>query len=219
MSEKILAEMKWNEIPDATPMYEVLQAAGFPEPMVILKYMNKPSKGGKRPDLSSVLSFLWMTKGEIQEMIEGIYEFVSENKTVRKFLLEHPTQAIKLVKTMKQLQEEPVGVIASRNMNEWRQLFISEDLWDTLMTETPLTLADRVRKLFTETDYLNMPLGEYWTKFHATERLSEVSIKSFADEINAQQEHERKMKEFEAELKAAGLDGFADLMKSMGFPE
>lgn len=213
MSEKNYAEMKWNEIPDETPMYEVLQYIGFPEPMIILKHLNKESKKGKKPDLSGIISFLWLPKGDIQELLEDLYHKATRNTEVRQYLVEHPEHAIMLIKTYKQIKEEPLAVVAERNLNEWRKLLIEEGMWDNLMKETPLTLIDRVMKMITETDYLNMTLGEYFANFEVEAALEGASIKAMADKLVEAEEKERRMKQLEAELKAAGFGSFESMLR------
>ena len=217
MNEKNIAEMKWNEIPADTPMYEILQSIGFPEPMVILKHLNKEpkSKKAKKPDLSTIITFLWMSKDDFHEVLESMYYSVAGNSMVRQYLTTHPAQALLLIKTIQQVKEEPLSVVAKRNMNEWRKLFIEEDMWHTLMSETPLTLIDKVMKMFTETDYLNMTLGEYFAKYEAEATLEKVSIKAIGDKIVEAEEEERRKKELEAQLKAAGFGGdFNSLLKA-----
>ena len=216
MSEKMLAEMKWNEIPSETPMYEILQAIGFPEPMIILKHLNKPQKKGKKHDLSSTVSFLWTTKEEIQNTLHDWYEFVSDNDSIRKYLTSHPKQALLLINTWKQFNEEPLSVVAERNLNQWRQLLIEEGVWESLMQETPLTLIERVMKMFTETDYLNMSLSEYWATYEVEGTLEKASLKAMADKFVEAEEKEQQMKKLRAELEAAGLGNLSSLFKEFG---
>lgn len=216
MNEKNMTEMKWSEIPAETPMYEVLQSIGFPEPMIILKHLNKERKNGKKPDLSAFVSFLWMPKEDIQRMLEELYHTASQNTEVRQYLARHPEQALLLINTYKQINEEPLPVVAERNLNEWRKLLIEEGVWDTLMKETPLTLIERVMKMFTGTDYLNMTLGEYFANFEAEAVLEKVSIKAIGDKFVEAEEKERHMKEIRAAFKSAGLGDLDSLMKALG---
>ena len=213
MTEKKIAEMKWSEIPADIPMYEVLQSIGFPEPMVILKHLNKETKNGKKVDLSTIISFLWMPKGDIQEMLVSMYHKAYRNAEVHQYLLKHPAQALLLAKTYKQINEEPLSVVAERNLNEWRKLLIEDGVWDTLMNETPLTIIDKVMMMFTDTDYLNMTLGEYFARFEVEATLEKASIQAIGQKIVEAEEKERRMKELQAELKAAGFDNLESLLK------
>ena len=215
-----IATMKWNEIPDATPMYEVLQAIGFPEPMIILKHINKSGdsrKSGKKPDLSTIVSFLWTPKGDVQEIIETVYKTASRNSEIRKYLVKHPAQTLLLVQTYTQIQNEPISVVAERNLNEWRKLLIEEGVWNNLMQETPLTIIDKIMKMFTDTDYLNMPLSEYYEMFSAEEAFEKASIKAIGDKFVEKEEKERRMKELQAELEAAGLGDFESMLRMAMF--
>lgn len=213
MSEMKINEMKWNEIPAETPVYEVLQSIGFPEPMIILKHLNKPHKSGKKPDLSGIVNLFWMPIGDIQELLEDLYKSATRNTEVRQYLINHPSQAILLAKTYKQLQEEPLSVVAERNLNQWRTLLIEDGVWENLMKETPLTIIERIMKMFSDTDYLNMSLGEYYEKFGAEEIFEKFSIKAIGDKFTAAEERERQMKQLEKELKAAGLGDFETMLK------
>lgn len=217
MCEKKINEMKWNEIPAETPVYEVLQSIGFPDPMIILKHLNKPHKSGKKTDLSGIVTLLWMPFGDIQEMLENLYNSATRNTEVRQYLLKHPNQALLLVKTYQQLQEEPLSVVAERNLNQWRTLLIEDGVWENLMKETPLTIIEKIMKMFTDTDYLNTTLGEYYEMFGAEEVFEKLSIKAIGDKFNAEEEKERQMKEFERELKAAGLGDFETMLKMAMF--
>lgn len=217
MSEMKINEMKWNEIPDETPVYEVLQSIGFPDPMIILKHVNKNSKSGKKPDLSGIVTLFWMPISDIREMLEGLYKSAARNSEVRQYLIKHPNQAILLAKTYQQLQEEPLSVVAERNLNQWRTLLIEDGVWENLMKETPLTIIERIIKMFSDTDYLNMSLGEYYEKFGIEETFEKLSIKAIGDKFTAEEEKERQLKELEKELKAAGFGDFETMLKMAMF--
>ncbi len=216
MSENTLANTKWTKIPDETPMYEVLQAAGFPEPMIILKHLSKPNKTGKTPDLSKIISFFWMSKGEIQEMLEGVYYTVSHNDQVRKYLMTHPKHSLHLLQALNQIKEEPISTLAARNANDWIKLLIDDEAWQLLMNETPLTLATKVQKLFSDTDYMNMPLSEYWSSFDIGTTLEKASIGAVANHFVEAEAEEQRFKQLKAELEAAGLGELTELLKRYG---
>ncbi len=211
-----LANMKWNEIPGDTPMYRIMQAVGFPEPMIVLKHLSKPTKTGKTPDLSKIVTFFWMSKEQIQETIDHIYDLAVHSESLRGYLMSHPKLAMQLVKALKQVKEEPISTIVARNGNQWLLLLVDKDSWDEFMAETPLTLIQKVQSLITETDYLNMPLSEYWSKFEIGSTLEKGSIKTLADHYAELEAEEQKQKQMEAELKAAGLGELADLLKKFG---
>lgn len=211
-----LANMKWTEIPGDTPMYRIMQAVGFPEPMIILKHLSKPTKNGKTPDLSKIVTFFWMSKEQIQETIDHIYDLAVHSESLRNYLMGHPALAMQLVKALKQVKEEPISTIVARNGNQWLLLLVDKDSWDEFMAETPLTLIQKVQSLITETDYLNMPLSEYWSKFEIGSTLEKGSIKTLADHYAELEAEEQRKKQMEAELKAAGLGELADLLKRFG---
>lgn len=211
-----LANMKWNEIPDNTPMYRIMQAVGFPEPMIILKHLSKPTKTGKTPDLSKIVTFFWMTKEQVQETIDHIYDLAIQSDTLRDYLITHPKLGLRLVNTLKQIQNEPISTIVARNGNEWLHLFVDDDSWDGFMAETPLTIIHKIQNILTDTDYLNMPLSYYWSKFSIAATLEKGSVKALADHYTELEAEEQKQKQMEEELKAAGLGELADLFKKFG---
>lgn len=208
MSEKNIYEMTWYEIPSDTPLYEVLQGVGFPDPMIILKHLNQPKKSGKAPDLSGIVSLLWMPFGDIREVVESLYSSASRNTEVRQYLIKHPEQALLLFKARQQLQKEPISVVVERNLNQWRTLLIEEGVWKNLMKETPLTIIEKIAKMFSDTDYLNMTLGEYYEKFGAEETFEKLSIKSLGDKIAEKERRERQMKELAEMLRSGAFRNF-----------
>lgn len=121
--------------------------------MVILKHLSKPNKNGKKTDLSAFVQFMCLTKGNVDKLFFAGYQAIVGNSKVHTFLQNHPDYSTKLTKFLQQLQNETISEIAEKNLSVWIKELVEEQTWDTLMSETPLTLLNKLVKQFINEEF------------------------------------------------------------------
>lgn len=195
-----LSSMKWSEIPDATPVKDIMEAIGFPEPMIVLKHLSKPNKKGKTRDLSSVIQFMFLTKGEIDEFLEDGFESFSRNSKIRAFLFKNPAYSIKLKNFLNTLKNASIAEIAEKSLAVWVKTIIKEQTWDNFMAETPLTLINKLAKQIVDEDLLNTTIGEYYQMFDVENKLNTITLTALGDFFQKAEIREQEAKQETEEL-------------------
>lgn len=205
-----LSSMKWSEIPDATPVKDIMEAIGFPEPMIVLKHLSKPTKKGKTRDLSSVIQFMFLTKGKIDKFLEDGFESFSQNSKIRAFMFKNPTYSIKLKNFLNTLKNESIAEIAEKSLVIWVKSLIKEETWNGLMAETPLTLINKLAELFVDEELLNTTIGTYYETLELEDLLNAISLaalgKHFQNKEQIEKEEKKKEEEFAKFLEALMTD-------------